>query len=58
MGYRLAWLREQVADMLIRRIHVESANNESDPFTKVLSKDVFIRLRSLLLNLRRSSGQG
>ena len=51
VGYRLAWLREQVADMLIKLIHVDTKDNESEIFTKGLSEDDFTRLRDLLLNL-------
>ena len=41
MGYRLSWLREQVADLLVRFVHVGSTLNHADIFTKVLQEDVF-----------------
>ena len=52
MGYRLSWLREQVADLLVRFDFVDSKKNVADIFTKVLVEDDFIRLRALLLNLQ------
>jgi len=52
MGYRLSWLREQVADLLVRFGHVESKKNDSDIFTKVLQEEDYSRLRAALLNLR------
>ena len=52
MGYRLAWLREQVADLLVRFEHVESKKNDSDIFTKVLQEEDYSRLRAALLNLK------
>ena len=52
MGYRLSWLREQVADLLVRFEHVESKKNDSDIFTKVLQEEDYSRLRAALLNLR------
>ena len=52
MGYRLSWLREQVADLLVRFDFVDSKRNVADIFTKVLVEDDFIRLRALLLNLQ------
>ena len=42
MGYRLSWLREQVADLLVRFVHVGSTLNHADIFTKVLQEEVFI----------------
>ena len=51
MGYRLSWLREQVADLLVHFEHVESKKNVADIFTKVLCEDDFVKLRSELLNL-------
>ena len=51
MGYRLSWLREQVADLLVHFEHVESKKNAADIFTKVLCEDDFVKLRSELLNL-------
>ena len=52
MGYQLAWLREQVADLLVRFEHVESKKNDSDIFTKVLQEEDYSRLRAALLNLK------
>ena len=52
MGYRLSWLREQVADLLVRFEHVESKANDSDIFTKVLQEEDYSRLRAALLNLK------
>ena len=51
MGYRLSWLREQVADLLVHFEHVESKKNVADIFTKVLCEDDFVKLRSELFNL-------
>ena len=45
MGYRLSWLREQVADLLVRFEHVESKKNDSDIFTKVPQEEDYSRLR-------------
>ena len=52
MGYRLSWLREQVADLLVRFDFVDSKSNVADIFTKVLAEEDFIRLRAILLNLQ------
>ena len=52
MGYRLSWLREQVADLLVRFEFVDSKSNVADIFTKVLSEEDFIRLRDILLGLQ------
>ena len=52
MGYRLSWLREQVADLLVRFEFVDSKSNVADIFTKVLSEEGFIRLRDILLGLQ------
>jgi len=51
MGYRLSWLREQVADLLVKFVHVGSTQNHADIFTKVLQEDVFKGLQAELLNL-------
>ena len=51
MGYRLSWLREQVADLLVRFVHVGTTLNHADIFTKVLQEDVFKSLQAELLNL-------
>ena len=51
MGYRLSWLREQVADLLVRFVHVGSNQNHADIFTKVLQEDVFKSLQAELMNL-------
>ena len=53
MGYRLSWLREQVADLLVRFVHVGSTLNHADIFTKVLQEDVFKSLQAELLNLSK-----
>ena len=50
MGYGLSWLREQVADLLVQFMHVESKRNNADIFTKVLTEVEFIRHRAELLN--------
>ena len=52
IGYRLSWLREQVADLLVRFDFVDSKSNVADIFTKVLAEEDFIRLRAILLNLQ------
>lgn len=53
MSYRLPWLREQVADLLVRFVHVGSTLNHADIFTKVLQEDVFKSLQAELLNLSK-----
>ena len=53
MGYRLSWLREQVADLLVRCVHVGSTLNHADIFTKILQEDVFMSLQAKLLNLSK-----
>ena len=50
MGYRLSWLREQVADLLVQFMHVESKRNNADISTEVLTEVEFIRHRAELLN--------
>ena len=52
MGYQLSWLREQVADLLVRFDFADSKGNIADIFTKVLAEEDFIRLRAILLNLQ------
>ena len=51
MGYKMAWLREQIADLLVTFEYVWSAENTADIFTKVLPEDQFIALRNQLLGL-------
>ena len=51
MGYKMAWLREQIADLLVTFEYVRSAENTADIFTKVLPEDQFIALRNQLLGL-------
>ena len=51
MAYKLAWLRDQVADLLVDLQHIPSKDNQSDLFTKVLPEDQFIKLRDLLMGL-------
>ena len=46
MSYRLSWLREQVADLLVRFVHVGTTLNHADIFTKVLQEDVFKSLQA------------
>ena len=51
MGYKMAWLREQVADLLVTFEYVKSNENTADIFTKILPEDQFIGLRNALLGL-------
>ena len=51
MAYKLAWLRDQVSDLLVDLQHIPSKENQSDLFTKVLPEDHFIKLRDLLMGL-------
>ena len=51
MGYKMAWLREQVADLLVTFEYVRSNENTADIFTKVLPEDQYIALRNQLLGL-------
>ena len=51
MGYKMAWLREQVADLLVTFEYVRSNENTADIFTKVLPEDQYIGLRNQLLGL-------
>ena len=51
MGYKMAWLREQIADLLVTFEYVKSCENTADIFTKILPEDQFIGLRNALLGL-------
>ena len=51
MGYKISWLREQVADLLVHFEHVKSKNNIADIFTKIIPEEQFKGLRTALLGL-------
>ena len=56
MGYKISWLREQVADLLVHFEHVKSKNNIADIFTKIIPEEQFKGLRAALLGLLADLG--
>ena len=49
-GVRFHWIRELIADGLIELKHVSSEDNQSDLFTKPLSRIIHERLRDKVMN--------
>ena len=54
----MEWLRQQVANKVVRLVFVASKNNVADLFTKVLPPDTHIRLTAALLDLKVVSTRG
>ena len=52
-GVRFHWIRELIADGLIELKHVSSQDNQSDLFTKPLSRVIHERLRDKVMNSTR-----
>ena len=50
---RFHWIRELIADGLIELKHVSSQDNQSDLFTKPLSRVIHERLRDKVMNSTR-----
>ena len=55
---KMAWLRQQVANKVVRLVFVASKNNVADLFTKVLPPDAHVRLTATLLDLKVVSTRG
>ena len=49
-GVRFHWIRELIADGLIELKHVSSEDNQSDLFTKPLTRVIHERLRDKVMN--------
>ena len=54
----MAWLRQQVADKLVKFEFVASRNNVADIFTKVLPLDAHARLTDSLVKPKVVSPRG
>lgn len=52
MGYRLSWLREQVADLWVWFMPFDTNKNESNVFKRVPQQEGYPRLRATVLNLK------
>ena len=55
---KMAWLRQQVADKVVRLVFVASKNNVADLFTKVLPPDTHVHLTAALLDMKVVSTRG
>ena len=55
---KMAWLRQQVTDQVVRFVFVASKNNVADIFTKILSPDAHVLLTKLLFSLKVVSTRG
>ena len=55
---KMAWLRQQVADKLVKFEFVASRNNVADIFTKVLALDAHARLTDSLVMPKVVSPRG
>ena len=55
---KMAWLRQQVSDEIIKLVFVASKNNVADILTKILPPAVHAKLTKLLLRLKVVSSRG
>ena len=55
---KMTWLRQQVANKVVRLVFVASRNNVADLFTKVLPPDAHVRLTAALLDSKVVSTRG
>ena len=55
---KMAWLRQQVADKVVRLVFVASHNNVADLLTKVLPPETHVRLTTALLSSKVVSTRG
>ena len=55
---KMAWLRQQVSDEIIKLVFVASKNNVADILTKILPTEVHTKLTKLLLRLKVVSSRG